>query len=522
MKLFENIRKHEKLINRITSVLLLLSCIIMFVLSLKNHYNFLVYPYQLEYREGAGLSAAQDFLQNENPYDLSQQPQHTYIYGFLYPYLVSKAANVYGNTLFVHRAFTYFFLTATSVIIFFVLLRMKAGWIFSFAGLVFLQQSLINASNTSTSRPEGLGIFLMTFGIIIPWFWNYNRISLYASIVLGILGFLTKQYYLFVIPAIVVYLFLFVSKKKAMEYFLTSVVSLILTLVILDYVFPLYLSNTLFTHLHYATYSYQYMKDQVAVFAEVNVYLILIIVLSCIFMIRQYLETRSYMSINEIFQDVKKLFVFESASTLSKPLISSNGDLLFPLTLMLALFIFMINLGGHTGNYMAAYLFQLASPFLILVTFQTLNSTKDLLFRSFACLVLIITLNVEFGLQKIDFERFTSCFIQIEEIIKSSKSPLNSPENVSVIIQEGKPVHNSGHSEYFLSSNHKTERTNDYENEINNKITNKEFDVILLTEGYYSFFVDKGILYQNYKLKNKLCAPMILQEWKTEIWEPKK
>jgi len=135
---------------------------------------------------------------------------------------------------------------------------------------------------------------------------------------------------------------------------------------------------------------------------------------------------------------------------------------------------------------------------------------------------LIITLNVEFGLQKIDFERFTSCFIQIEEIIKSSKSPLNSPENVSVIIQEGKPVHNSGHSEYFLSSNHKTERTNDYENEINNKITNKEFDVILLTEGYYSFFVDKGILYQNYKLKNKLCAPMILQEWKTEIWEPKR
>jgi len=504
----------------------------MFFLSLMNHYNFLKHPYQLEYREGAGLLAAQDFLQNENPYNLINQPQHTYSYGFLYPYLVSKAATVFGNTLFVHRAFTYLFLSATSLIIFLVLMRKKAGLIFAFAGLVILQQSLINASNTSIARPEGLGVFLMTLGIIVPWIWNYNRISLLASIILGILGFLTKQYYLFVIPALVVYLFLFVNKKKAKEYFLTSIVSLILMIVVLEYVFPLYLNNTFFTYLNYSTYSYQYMKDQVAVFAEVNVFLILIITLSSVFIIRQYLEKRSNMTIKEITQNVKKMFVFDSVAPVSKPLIRSNCDLLFALSLMLALFIFIINLGGHTGNYMAAYLFQLASPFLILVTFQALNSAKDLLFRSFACLLLIITLNVEFELQKIEFERFNSCFKQIEEIIKSSKSPLNSPENVSIMIQEGKPVYNSGHSEYFFkgnqesdllgsSSDQKSKRTNDYKKEIDDKIIRKEFDVIFLTEGYYSFFVDKGLLYQNYSLKNKLCAPMILQEWKTEIWEPK-
>jgi hypothetical protein len=348
-----------------------------------------------------------------------------------------------------------------------------------------------------------------------------------------LLGFLTKQYYALVIPAVGFYLFFFVSKKKAIVYSLISVVSLILLLIILDSVFPMYLNNTIAVHLRHATYSYQYMKDQVAVFFEVNVFLTLLIVLSVIVIVWEYLSKRAYMTVNEIVLDIRKLFKMESISQINKPLIRTNADFLFILTLLLALFIFMINLGGHKGNYMAAYLFQLASPFLVLVTFQVFDFTKDLLFRSFACFLLIITLNTEFDLQKIEFDRYTSCFNQIETIIQASRNPLNSPENVSIMLKEGKNVYNTGHSEYFFDTsrmsntsgitlNQKSERLENFKQEISHKIVNKDFDVILLTQGYYSFFVDKQLLYQNYSLKNKLCAPTILQEWTTEIWEPKK
>ena len=195
----------------------------MFVLSLKNHYNFLVYPYQLEYREGAGLSAAQDFLQNENPYDLSQQPQHTYIYGFLYPYLVSKAANVYGNTLFVHRSFVYFFICATCMLVFYVLFRKKVNFVFSFAAIIILHQSIINAANTPLARPDGLGIFLFTLAIIIPWRWKFSNSSLAVSIFLSILGYMTKPYYILAVPIIAAYMFFFISKRKSLFYSAVSV-----------------------------------------------------------------------------------------------------------------------------------------------------------------------------------------------------------------------------------------------------------------------------------------------------------
>jgi hypothetical protein len=506
----------------------MLSSAFILIYSVKGHLQFLSYPYQLEYREGAGLVAAEDFMNGENPYELNLQPQHTYSYGFLYPLLASFVAKNLGNTLLTHRAITYFFLIATCLIVFLVLLKMKTGIIAAFAGMTLLHQSMIYASNTAIARPEGLGIFLMTLAIVIPWQWKFSRLSLYSSILFGLLAFMTKQYYSFSFVAIAVYLFIFIGKKRSLEFFITSLVSLVITFAILDAIFPMYLENTIYVHLRNATYSYSYMKDQVAVFAEVNVYLILIVVLSLMVFIYESLIRRKNETISQVVDEIKRTARFRSFHLFDKPLLECRVDLYFAVVLLLALVVFMINLGGHKGNYMAAYMFQLGSCFMIIVVFQTLQLAKNLAFRTFACILLIFTMNIEFSPQKYEFERYSSCFKQIEELVKRSSNPLNSPEMVSLMLQNDKPVFNSGHTEYFLCVDSTAickgsvlARYEEFKREVSNKIINKEFDAIFLTEGYYSPFVDITLLYQNYSLQSKLCTPMILQEWKTELWKPR-
>jgi hypothetical protein len=161
-----------------------------------------------------------------------------------------------------------------------------------------------------------------------------------------------------------------------------------------------------------------------------------------------------------------------------------------------------------------------------------LEKTHSKIFKSFAAVILVITMNLEFKTPKYDFDKFILCFEQTDKLIKKSKNTLNSPDNVSIMIAENKPVYNSGLSEYFYtkkdtsgfkisSSVEASERMEEFQKEIDEKIIRKEFDLILLTKGYYSFFVKNNLLYQNYKLTGSICTPFIDYEMETETWVPK-
>lgn len=534
MRLLNFYKRNEKSIYTAACAVLFLFCAIKLVFSIQEHYRFLTHPYQLEYREGAGLVTAQDFIQDKNPFSIILQPQHTYTYGFLYPYIVSLIANVYENTLFVHRVFTYLFISATCLIVFFVLLRKKVNFVLAFSALVLLHQSIVNATYTAVARPEGLGMFLMTLGIIIPWRYNYSWSSLITSIVFGILAFLTKQYYILSIPVIALYLFLFISKEKSVKYSIISVISLLFVVLTLDHFFPMYINNTFFMHVNISGYLYSHMKDQLAVYAEINLYLILIILMSLFISVKEYLSARQGETVSKVISNIKKNFHYNTNTKIygKEPMIKSETDFLFLFTLLVVLFVFMINLGGNKGNSDAVYLFQLASPYLILVTILLLDSVKNKLFKSLACLLLVVTLNLEFNIQRHDYAEFASCFRKVEDVIKVSRNPLNSPENVSIMISQNKPVYNSGLTEFFHlarntfrkssgSSQVINNRLSEFRKEVNEKIRKKEFDVILLTENYFSYFIDPEMLKQNYNFKDKICAKMIYQNWNTEVWVPK-
>jgi len=527
-------KKYEKYIYIGSCIVLFLFSSLIIIKSLKTHYRFLAHPYQMEYREGAALNITQLYLNNRNPYSIHEQPQNTYVYGFFFPLTVTPFARIFGNTLFVHRSFVYFFISATCLLVFYVLMWKKVNFVFAFAAMIILHQSIINAANTAIARPEGLGIFLMTLGLIIPWRWNFSKISLAASIVLGVLGYLTKPYYVLVIPIIAAYLFIFVSKRKSLVYVIVSFIFLLIIITITSLVFPLYLNNTLVFEITESVNLYSHMKEQVAAYAGVNVFLILIIFLSSILIFRKFLQRHLDETVKQLMEYSKNMFIVNSnlRITIDEPFIKSRFNLFFAFSFLFIFILFIVRLGGHIGNWYGAYMFHLASPSLIIVTFQLLEKTSSQIYKSFAAVLLIITMNLEFETPKYDFDKSESCFKQVDELIKKSKNVLNSPENVSIMIQENKPVYNSGLSETFSGKNNKSsilagvtkgvsERMKKFQEEIDEKIIRKEFDLILLTKTNYSFFVNRDLLRQNYDLTGSICAPFIYFEPEVETWVPK-
>ncbi len=536
LSLKEFLKKHEKNIYTTACIALFLFSTLTIVRSVYWHHKLISYPYQQEYREGGALIATELYLNHQNPFSIEQQPHNTYTYGFLYPLAVTPFARLYGNTLLVHRSFIYFFIAATCLLLLYVLICMKVNFFFAFAASVILHQSLINAINTSIARPEGLGIFLYTLAIIITWRLNYSRISLGMSIILGLLGYFTKAYYIFVIPVIALYLFFFISKRKSVIYILVSAVSFVLLNALVSAIYPVYNNNTIFSQANISNYLFSHMKNQLIEYTGVYIFLLMIAFSSCIILFIKFIHNHWSETIAEVITKIRSRIRVNSVYKILKnqPFISlnKNFDLFFLFVFVSVVILFLVKLGGHTGNFNAAYLYHLASFFLIAITFQVLNLTSSNIFKSIAALLLILTMNLEFDAVKNDFKESISCFKQVEEVIKKSKNTLNSPESVSIMIQENKPVYNSGLTEFFAhgvskfslftgSSKGVSEQAQKFRKEVNEKISGKEFDLIMLTKSYYSYFVNKDVLNQFYRQSGTLCAPMNYQNWTIETWIPK-
>lgn len=524
-----NFRKYSFIVS--CAVLLLLSFYSLFT-SVDLHLQTINFPYQLEYREGAVLIVTGHYIKNENPYDINYQPQNTYAYGFLYPMIVSPFAKIFGNTLAVHRWVTYIFILLTCSLVFSTLLRMKVNLIYAFTAAVILHQSLVYNGLTSIARPEGLGIFLYLLGIILPWRFNFSRLSLAASIILGAAGYLTKPYYVLVIPCILIYLFIFISKRTALIYGIISLLFIMTMAFTVNSFYETYLNNTFFHHINTASYKFSYMADQLLNYSAVNIFLLTIIFLSVIILIKNYFLHPKI--IQKDYNNTRKKFIFSKSLNIFKnePVLKTGSDLLFGFVIFFTVLLFVIKLGGHQGNFKGAYLYHLTSPFLILTTFQFIKSNKNIFYQLAVSVMLMITLLIQF--KSVDLElgnQLNDCKIT-EDVIAKSNNVLNTSETVSIMLHQNKRIYDSGHSEYFSTgindlsiflnvSGDVERRNNEFKNEINDKINRKEFDLILISSNVSIFnylFFDWDAFYRNYELVEVLNGPLS----KIEAWYPVK
>ncbi len=489
------------------------ACFLFIVLLLRYHVQLVNNPFPLEYREGAPALTTELLLKGRDPFSLSIQPQYTNIYGIVYNLAVFPFAKVFGPTLPVHRAVNGVFILLSASLVFLVLKRKGVPVLLNLGGTALLYAAWLYYT-TPLAKPDGLGLFLFLSTLWLPYLRQFSSSSLVLSALLGVAAFYTKVYFVLGIPFLALFLFFFVSKEKGLLYGALSLGLLAASALFVEHISEFYFNNVLFTHMAFAGVGYHGLD-----FSR----------LQFIAMIR-------------IFGGVFFIWVWATAITLrerlkgerSRPLIQARGDLSF-FCLVLSSILVLFTMGRSSGVWMLYHL-HLVAPFLVIWIFGLTPRLKTWS----ALIAIVLVLNMYYlcfrllkvqDIQKINGD--VSAWQRLYDIASTDKKILASPVLTPLRQSLGQEIHFSGTSEYFVlgayppsilnrsADQRILSRFDEYKTEIRDAIAQREFKLIILSQGSREP-VPEDILIKNYRLKENLLltTAKVGSELKMMVWEP--
>jgi hypothetical protein len=163
----------------------------------------------------------------------------------------------------------------------------------------------------------------------------------------------------------------------------------------------------------------------------------------------------------------------------------------FGFCLLWATLVVVFGLGRNPGNYMT-YLFQLMSPFLLIMGFTVLASVSGK--PRWALPLVLLSMYQSYAILHKDFSADMSQWQRVETLIEESDKVLASQMLVKTLLQYDKKVYQDGHTFYFplavnkpgwLLKDREEDRVagvwHDYINELYRKIEAGEFDMIVIS-----------------------------------------
>lgn len=511
---------------------------------LRYHFLLVTFPYPLESFEGAMLVTTDLLLKGENPYALRNMPVAMNVYGINYHLLVFPFAKLWGSTFLVHRAISGFFLLLSCMLLFVILRRHQIDGIYCFSAVLILYASLLYRY-TAVAKPDGPGFFLFLLSAYIVYLRRYSSWSLILSIILGVMAFYTKPYFVLSIPYLTAYLFFFVSKKKAIIYGSLGLVLLGVTVLIVNRVFETYFVNTFFNHINVATNELQQLQLQLEFFIMYNAGIFIILLTYTAISI---LDNRWEFSLRKItFPAMRR----ELATRLN--LVDQEQPLIrvtFPFSLFCLLFsfgLFYFKLGRHVGNLMT-YAYHLMTPFLLVYSYSFLNTPlrndrwvkhrnryNQWLF--IPCVLISLSLLYSSASYLKNSPEWTDVedWQQLERLTFSYDHILNSQVLVSLLLDQNKPVYDTGQTEFFQYSHYSSNWLEGwlipnidvsmqwaaYEKSINLAVRQEEFDAIIVTSREHRSYL--AGLEEHYLMVDTIgvCMFHSAQCALLELWEPK-
>jgi hypothetical protein len=509
---------------------------------LSFHSQLIANPFQNEYREGATLLSTAALLAGKNPYALANQPEYTNVYGIVYNLFVYPFARLFGNTLPVHRGVSAGFVMGDCLLLFGIMRWMKIGVLVSVAStLIFYAHLLFYV--TPLARPDAMGVFLFLIAIFAPLRFQYSTRSLALSIVSGILAFLVKPYFLLGLIGAIVHTFLFRSRRSGLKYGFFALAALVAALLLMQTIFETYLNNTFLIHANIKILgsSLDFVNQQITVYSQRNLGLIGLIALG----VFSWLSRQSAWKWDSLPLSIPKLRLTPREG----PMVHQPPVIGLTLTLLgLNSLVFFFSMGRHAGNWLI-YMHQLLSPFLILWAASLAN---DLVAQSptnrLQWQKLLVPLLLGVNLVSVTAADFLptlspaqlSQWNSLEQLIAQHQRVFNSPAVASILMQQGKPVFDSGQSEYFVVGANDTasmwgmipadfrilERNNQFLRDIQTSVVQQNYDLVVLTH-QRSTFLSAELVKQQYDLLGTFPAPMppapLLspKKWQLDVWVPR-
>lgn len=500
--------------------------VVIFIALLFVHLKIITFPYQLELREGNEQLTTYAFLHGINPYSIPDNPKYINIYGILFNLFMLPFASVFGNTLQLHRLLNGCLILLQVLIVIRVFRIKKVGWLATIlaAGFIWLGELFFS---TPLARPDALGGCLFLLAVFVPWLNKFDSKSLFFSAVLGVLSYQTKFYFFLSVVIIASYLFLFVSKQKAVIYALLSGILFVMAVFIIYKSFDTYFVNSLYVSSGSLAFNLVKMMEQVIKFLRDYWGFFLF----AFFLLKDLKLGALKKNLTNIKLNLKGF---------AQPLLSDNFHFI-KYSLAVTMLIVVLVLNNGTSQ---VYYYHLVTPFLVFLALSGIDKHPH--YRNWFCLIATMTLMTQtIENLKPDFMPFDlTDWNKLETRISSSTQVLNSPLDVSILLDQNKPIAISGHTQfYFLFPNKRFFLFPDpilmrmegekFISQMASKIRGREYDFLetIENDNYEKFLIGERLdqsqsnqkfISAYYHQVEILTIPMAHTNeiWKIGIWEP--
>jgi hypothetical protein len=456
------------------------------------HLFILFAPWQLGYREGAVLLQVRGLLHGINVYSPEQLPLYLNVYGSIYNSVGWLFCKMMGGGFFPLRLISFLSILASLLLLNDILRRRRVLGDIRLALCLYMYFGLLFGS-TPLAQPDALGFlsFILCF-----WLFEVFQIRLWSIlmiIVLSLLGFLIKLYFVIAAPLVISYVFLFRSKKMGLVFTAIFLGALVSTYVLDTRLLPGYLSLILALTSGNATplslHSTIYMLKQTSEFTGMY--------LGAILLCLQYRKSSSDSW-------------GERLRSLSFPCYAS--------VVVLALLTFKL---GHHGGAIITYYVQLLAPFMLVSIAPTDVGMRGHVPR-FAALQLILVylltavITVKAVHSPFRVMRMGRQMSASYQDVLPYHEVLGSPMLVSTLLDQQKSVYYSGQSEYFMGVADKkalllpgldpsptdcSRIEAAFEERISNMIVTRQFDMIVTDGQEYIPDKQKELIRTHYQLE---------------------
>ena len=456
-------------------------------------------PYISEFREGHSFGPVYMMLNGMSPWSLDTYPEYYNSYGVVFSFIVYPFSLIFGNSLILHRVVNEMFWLLTI----WMLLYYRKPKEYNLVRLLVILTLLVmfNYGPNITVRPDGVGTFLFTLTILIPYRNDYGRWSIYLAIVFALLAFYVKPYYILGWYLLSIIIF-FNDKKKCIIYNMIFHLVFVIIASIVFNIFPLYFYETIFA---YGT-SVCNVKDSTG---ELSLYI------GLLYSLKQY-----------VYFIIKALPIFIVIFfNLDKRIIYKNWNFFF--SLLICGILLFYPLGTNNGAFVS-YHTQLLLPLLALIVMDVID--KKVLPTSLLLLCFLILLGTNQA-KKLGAISKSSDWKKVESYVNSNEKIYISALIAPILMSHNKKCVDAGVAGFvfgyhpnaitttlFGLDNRILNKKKHYIRGLERSISNQEYDVMMLTDldDILIRYVDKN----KYKLTEKLFLDSYERDYIMYIYKP--
>lgn len=527
--------------NRLTRILLNCLLIVIILNLLLVSLAEIIYPYPREYRDGALIDIAHQFVIGANPYTIDNSLPHTYTYGFLPSFFVASLSRFLSIDLVLSQHL----ITFICIVLLCFLIGKEVFKITHNISLVLVSFVVVLIFNSVSLRGEVLAILLT---IATLYFVHHNRALNFKKILLLSLSVITlfyiKQYFILLLPVLCTYFILNQSKKNLIYLLITTLVFGVTSYLVIKKIFPLYFAETLISYINYSGgpttwvgHKSDYIIKQSVDFIQLYWLIFLLFVVA------------------SIIGFVKKRTIQVKVTDINKPLLlfpnTPISDIYFLYGFVSILFLTFL-LGYNGGAYLTYYFQLLPLPLCIfgicyLYTRLQKYKLREVIF-TFIIILFIGEYYIYLSVPAIDRTNQRLAWENVVAYInkQNGKDIYLTPIFTTEAVKRGWPVYDNGQTDFypviqltpnsqqfsFLSPKDEdiATRIKEWQNEIDNKMINKKFSLVVLPKGHRAI-INEEYLVKYYSIRQKMNIPINFGDLGVtisplymrtiEFWEPK-